>query len=46
MWMNARRNWPASAQNVTAKILGEVMNAHVVMVCSTREKMICALVSF
>ncbi|CAJ1948204.1 unnamed protein product [Sphenostylis stenocarpa] len=31
MWMNAKKNWPANAQNANAKILGEVTNAHVVM---------------
>lgn len=46
MWMSAKRNWCASAQSANAKIPGEVMNAHVVMVCSTREKMTCIVEVF
>lgn len=45
MSMNAKRNWPVSAQNATAKIPGEVMNADAIMVYSMCGKVTCVLVS-
>lgn len=37
--MSAKRKQPANAQLAHAKTPGEVMNANVVVVCSTHEKM-------
>lgn len=45
MWMNAKRNWLASALSVNAKTHGEAMNAAAGRVCFTCVSLILALVT-